>query len=75
MEAKLSDDRMKARLELVAEHIRRENLHELDGNPRHISGQKPGTTTSLGRTIAWVVIRFASTICKCSPPRPISTSK
>ena len=31
MEAKLSDERMKARLELVAEHIRRENLHELDG--------------------------------------------
>ena len=31
MEAKLSDDRMKAKLELVAEHIRRENLHELDG--------------------------------------------
>jgi steroid delta-isomerase-like uncharacterized protein len=31
MEARSSDDRVKARLQLVDEHIRLENLHDLDG--------------------------------------------
>jgi steroid delta-isomerase-like uncharacterized protein len=31
MEARLGDDRMKARIQLVEEHIRLENLHDLDG--------------------------------------------
>jgi steroid delta-isomerase-like uncharacterized protein len=31
METKLDEDRMKSRLALVEEHIRRENAHDLDG--------------------------------------------
>jgi steroid delta-isomerase-like uncharacterized protein len=31
MEARPSDARIKARMELVEEHVRRENLHDLDG--------------------------------------------
>lgn len=31
MEAKSSDDRIKTRIQLVEEHIRQENLHNLDG--------------------------------------------
>ncbi|MGH6795225.1 MAG: hypothetical protein ACREDH_08510, partial [Methylocella sp.] len=61
MEPRSSDDRMKARIQLVEEHIRLENLHNLDGILPH-SARMPGMTTNHGATTALAVIRFTSTI-------------